>query len=127
MSLKNVVCVSIILLFVAGCSVEQDGPRVVRQNFDDVDLSSHENCKGVLLVEGVYDIEIAVFVAGDVAKGEIAIGDSTMQNGNRITIKGIESNKKKWESATKTHRVGLNFERQIEDDSYSVGELICFN
>tara|TARA_Y100000310_G_C20545990_1_gene745589 strand:- start:272 stop:670 length:399 start_codon:yes stop_codon:yes gene_type:complete len=124
-----VLIISIIAL--SGCA--QDKPLIVKQNFDDIDLTNHQNCKGVFLVEGAYDIGIGVFVAGDVAKGEIAIGDSTTLNGQSITVEAIEGNKKKWDKVEKPYRVALDFGRQIPyDDSldaeiYAQGELICFN
>jgi|SRR3989344_7818986 len=127
MSLKGVAIFSMIIFFITGCTVGQDNPIIVRNNFDEIDLSNYQTCKGVFLVEDTYDIGISVFVAGDVANGEIAVGDTTELNGQKITVKGIEGNKKKWDKVTKPYRVGLDFGRQIADGEYVKGNLICFN
>ncbi|MDO8647753.1 MAG: hypothetical protein Q7R70_05075 [Candidatus Diapherotrites archaeon] len=116
------------LVTLSGCAQNpSDTPLIVRQNFDNIDLSNFQNCKGVFLVQDSYDIGLAVFVAGDVAKGEIAVGDKTNIDGNTIVVKTIEGNKKQWDKAIKTYRVGLNFERQITKESYKPNDLICFN
>ena len=118
-----------IVIFSLGCAktTTKDAPSIVRQNFDSIDLSNYKTCKAVLLVEGAYDIGVGIFVAGDVAQGELALGDSTMLNGKAIFVKGLEGNGKRWDRVAKPHRIGVNFENQITKTDYKKDELICFN
>ena len=124
----------LLLLFIAIFSVScaktpsEDTPLIVKQNFDDMDLSNYNTCKGVLLVFESFDIAgVGIFVAGDVAQGEIALGGSTMTNGKKVIIKGLEGNGKRWDVVTKPYRIGVNFENQIAQTDYKKDDLICFN